>query len=329
MQRQQNPKIVIYLIGVFLGVSILLMLPRGKSENELDWSDRQAPFDYYPLEYEDALGRDIRLPRQPRYFISLAPSITEIFYAMGIGDQLLAVTQFCDYPPEAAELPRIGGMLYPNYEHVLAHNPDIVLGTTLSPPVVYNRFDELGVLSIAFRHSSYQQVLDDIANIGKLLGLPERARQLHTRLHTEITALQEAVSKEAPRRAVLLYGLDGLYSAGQNSWAGDLLTACNAINLAASAESDWPQLSLEALAAKDPEVIIVTASPEDEPALREAAAQLKEHPVWKLMTAVREDRIHFIDNDIIAIPGPRMTLAMRALAEAIHPQVFAEGAETP
>ncbi len=317
-----NPKITIYIVGLLLGTSILFMIPRGSDKEAADWSDRQAPLGYYPIEYEDALGREIRLPRQPRYFISLAPSITEILFAMDMGDHLLGVTQFCRYPPEATELPRIGGIRAPNYEHILALNPDIVMGTTLSAPVIYNRFDEIGVLSIAFKHSSYEQVLDDIANIGKLLGVPDKALRLHSELTDSINAVQEAVADLPTPRTVLLYGLDGLYSAGKGSWAGDLLTACNAMNLAEEADSDWPQLNLESVAASDPEVIIVGIDPEEEAAMEAEVARLKEDPVWRLMSAVKNNRIHFIDKDLLAIPGPRMAEAMDALARAIHPEAF-------
>ena len=127
------------------------------------------------------------------------------------------------------------------------------------------------------------------------------------------------------RRVLLLYELEELYSAGKGSWPGDMIRLCRAVNIAAEAPSPWPKLSLEGVAAADPEVLLL-AVPSDaalRDAVRERIAGLSSHPVWQHVNAVKQNRVVMVDKALLSVPGPRVIDALGAVSEAIYPEVFA------
>ena len=321
-------RLIYYLTGVVLGCLILAaVFPRRHRDKPVQ--PQRYQFDGYPfpMSWTDAYGRDLTLPAPPWRLISLSPSITEILYAMGVEDRLLANTQWCRFPPQARELLKIGTLDRPNRELMIHLRPHLVLGTILTPPNIYYQLDETGLLSVAFAHKDLDGVLDDVKIIGKLLGVPGAALKVVNEIESRREGVLNALRSQhsTPRRRVLLlYDLKDLSSAGEGSWPGDMIELCHAVNIASGANSPWPRLSLEGAIAADPEVILLAVAPGERP-LRKARteiAALSEDPVWRQVSAVRNGRVVIIDKDLLAIPGPRMVDALEAMARAIHPEVF-------
>ncbi len=319
-------RLIYYLSGVVLGCLILAAvyprLHRGKSAQP-----RHYQFDgSYPLSWTDAYGRDLTLPATPLRIISLAPSITEILYAMGIEDRIVANTRWCRFPPQSRELPKIGTLDRPNRELMIHLRPHLVLGTVLTPPNIYYQLEEAGLLSVAFAHQDLDGVLNDVRSIGKLLGVPGAALKvvnaIESRREDVLIALRTQGSPH--RRVLLLYDLKDLSSAGAGSWPGDMIDLCHAVNIASGASSPWPRLSLEGTVAADPEVILLAVALGERPLqkVRAEIAALSKNPVWRQVSAVQNDRVVIIDKDLLAIPGPRMVDALEAMARAIHPEAF-------
>lgn len=323
-------RIIYYLSGVVLGCLILAaVLPRihrGKPARPQHY--RLAPVGYYPLSWTDAYGRDMTLPATPWRIISLAPSITEILYAMGIEDRIVANTRWCRFPPQARELPKIGTLDRPNRELMIHLRPHLVLGTVLTPPNIYYQLGEAGLLSVAFAHKDIDGVLNDVKTIGKLLGVPGAALKVVNGIESRREGILSALRTQdsMPRRRVLLlYDLKNLSSAGAGSWPGDMIELCHAINIASGANSPWPRLSLEGAIAADPEVILLAVAQDEQPLQKARAeiADLSKDPVWRQVSAVRNGRVVIIDKDLLVIPGPRMVDALEVMALAIHPEAFA------
>ena len=323
-----NRRIAVYLAGVALGCIILMLFP---------WQDRHerwaarlpdpSPPGHYPLIWRDGHGLEIALNRMPIRLVSLAPSITEIIYALGLESRLVANTRFCLYPEGAADKPRIGGLSDPNHELLLQHRPDLIIGTTMTPKPVYDRLRSLKLRTAAFAHSDLDGVLDDIRNIGRLVGEPGAAFALIKSMDTRRQSVLQQVKEldlDAPKPVVLLYDLDALFSAGKGSWVSDLITATGGRNIADTAGSPWPKLSIEGILKADPELLIL-AVPFRGAQLVRAHRKLEAltgNPVWRTVRAIQLNAVYAMNKDILAIPGPRSIDALEAFAAALHPGAF-------
>ncbi len=331
-----NRKIKIYLVGVFLGCLLLMVLPKpfGKSRKS-DRPSAAGGHGIYPITVNDGYGREVTLKLAPGRIISLAPSVTEILYAIGMGERLVANTKFDRYPPEAANLYKIGDMRHPNLEMMVQLRAGLVLGTVLSPASLYERMEAAGLTAVALAHTDWEGVLADIGTVGKLVGAPGEALRAIRELRAKRDRILEKINSEGRKpaqRVALLYDLEKLYSAGSGSWAGDLIELCHAENIAAGLPSAWPQLSLEGFLKSDPQVVIVAVG--ESLAARQAATRaiqaLKEDAVWKQISAVRNGRVAMVPKSYFDVPGPRMVNALEEVARAIHPEAFsAQSGQVP
>lgn len=325
-------KVLTYLVGFGIGCVILMLLPRGeKQPDQHPWHKQTAPDGTYPMEVTDDLGRTVVLERQPRHFISLAPSVTEMLFAMDMGDHLRAVTQWCAWPEEARALrdagAQIGSMDQPNRELIAAYRPDLVIGTDFTPPEIYAAIQNPPRLSaLCLKHDSMEDILKDIRTLGKVTGVPGHALRLINRLQAERAAVEARLAphRDEPRPRVLFLlsieegGQPG-WAPGGNTWIGELIEASHADNIAARLSQSWGEISMEALLQLDPQILLVRAAetPQAQDLLEQRLAALRQHPVWKQVSAVRNGRIHVLPHGPLNIPGPRVMQAYGAVADAI------------
>lgn len=317
-----------YLVGVAIGGLILLVLPRPYriDKGELAAGGVRGTRGF-PTDIEDGYGRRVMVASPAERVVSLAPSVTEILFAMGVGDRLVAATIYCTYPEKAKSLPKVGNMCQPNLELVLELQPDLVLGTILSPLSLYERMEDTGLRTISFKQDNFEGVIRNIGEIGRILGATEEALRVATDIEKRrdviLTRLQ-GLEKRPRVRAVLLYDLEKLYSAGRGSWPGDMLEFCHAENVASVLPSSWPQMSFEGLIVSDPQVVVLAVPSNDvaQERARRGLDGLAEDPVWRHVSAVEEGRLEVVERDFFTVPGPRMIDALEALAAAIHPGLF-------
>ncbi|MEX0326102.1 MAG: ABC transporter substrate-binding protein [Puniceicoccaceae bacterium] len=328
----KGQKILTYATGFALGCLILAIIPREReAPKEHPWHAQTALEGTYPISLQDDLGRTVQLERQPRHFISLAPSITEILFAMEMGDHLMAVTQWCDYPEEARALrdagAQIGSMDQPNRELIATYRPDLILGTDLTPPEIYAAIENPpNTVAVALAHDSMQDVLDDVRLVGRLTGVPGKALRLVDKLQAEQAAVRSALepfAMEAPKRVLFLLSIEESmqpgWAPGENTWVHNLIEESRATNLAAELGKSWGQVSLEGLLSMNPEILLIRdgESPQAQEALRGRIARLEEHPVWRQVEAVKTDRVHILPYGPLNIPGPRIMDAYGAVAGAV------------
>jgi iron complex transport system substrate-binding protein len=333
-------KVLIYLTGVLLGLLLLSLIPRKKEPREPHpWHSQTAPEGTYPMEVVDDYGRTVTFVRQPRWIVSLAPSATEMLFAMGMGDHLSAVTKWDTFPEEALRLREsgltIGDLHQPDIERIFSLPADIVIGSKLTPRHVYERIQQDSRrVALAIEPESLDDLLErDLPLLGKVLGVPGKALGLVLPLRERRAAVHarlEAVRALPPRRALILLSLeDNLapgWSPGAGTWAGGLLEEAHGENLAARLGTEWGEYPLEGLLAEDPEVIFFKdgESPAEAERLRARLAALPEHPVWRHLRAVREGRLVILAPGPLSIPGPRMVDALEAIAEGLWPETSEE-----
>jgi len=270
-----------------------------------------------PITVVDDVGNTVTLNTEPQRIISLAPANTEILYALGLGDRVVGVTEYCNYPPEAAEKPKVGGFSDVDLEQVVGQEPDLVLATSLHTSEVVPALQERGVPVFVVDPQTVLGVLETIRTIGHITGEDQAAAALTSQMQERINAVQETI-KDAPRPRVFWELGPELYTAGPGSFLNDLIVMAGGENVAADAESPWPQLSLEAIVLKDPAIVVLA-----DHNYGETAETVTQRPGWWNITAVREGRIvELTDDDIFSRPGPRIVEGLEFLAQAFHPDLF-------
>lgn len=262
----------------------------------------------------DETGRTIHVSVEIKRVISLAPNLTEIVYALGAEDRLVAVTNQCDYPAPARSKPRVGDVLNPNIERIIELRPDVVLGTTSG-----NRRETVEVLERAgiplygVNAHSVDDIFTSLRDVAALLGIPEAgealAARLQARLQTLTSHLQEA---KAPRILFVLW-LEPLLTVGSDTFLNDVIRRAGAQSVTADLSQDWPRLSLEYVIESDPDYLVLPRAY----SLEDRLAQLSRQPPWEEVRAVRQDHIIWL-NDAVLRPGPRIVEAIEELARALH-----------
>ena len=248
----------------------------------------------------DDLGRTVRLDAPARCIVSLAPSITESFFAIGAGDQVCGVTDYCTYPEAATTKRHVGGMTTPNIEEIVSLHPDLIVvsmeGNTRQD---FDRLTRLGIPAFVSNPRTVAGIYRSLEQLGALSGHSPDAERLVRSLKAREDSL--VPSRDSKRERVLLFiSLDPLIAAGNNTFINDMLARAGAVNLAATATGSYPALSREAVLTDDPDALVLTSDlAGDVPAL------LKRFPEWKRLTAVQRGRVYRINPDLISRPGPR------------------------
>lgn len=272
----------------------------------------------FPLTLTDDAGRTVTLKAAPQRVISLAPSNTETVYALGKGALLVGVTEYCDYPADAKSKPKIGGFTKIDLEKVVGLTPDLVLATNIHTKSIVPELEKRGLTVFVIEPQNVDEVLSKLVTFGKLLGATNEATQLTAQLKSRMDAVTSKVTtaKTKPR---VFYEIDKtLFTAGPGSFIDDLLVKAGGVNIAADAKGAYPQLTVEAVIAKDPEVILL-----GDMLFGESPESVKARPGWATITAVKNNRIIPIpDENLITRPGPRIIDGLEIVARALHPDLF-------
>lgn len=248
-----------------------------------------------------------------RRVVSLAPNATEVLFALGEGSRVVGVSRYDDYPPEVARLPRVGGMVDPSFEAIVALRPDAVVGAR--GPVnrsVLDRLESLGVRTLFPSVESVAEIHAAIAAMADLVGVPERAATLHARIDARIAAVRRAVQGRASPSVLAVFGQRPISVAGPGSFIAELIALAGGRN-AVTTGPRWPSLALEAVLALAPEVVLDMTAHEGHGPLAEAWAG------YAAIPAVRDGRVVRLSDPMLTRPGPRVGEALAVLARAIHP----------
>ena len=279
----------------------------------------------FPIELVDQAGRVVRIEKMPEKIISLAPSNTEILYALGLEERLVGVTEYCDYPEAAKEKPKIGGFSTVDIEKVVEIQPDLILAANIHEAEVIPQLERLGLTVLAIDSKTVEEVLESIKLVGRATGKEEAAAQLTAEMEKRIKAVTDktaALSETQRPRVFYILWHDPLMTAGRETRIHELIEKAGGINIARDLAGEYPKPSLEAVIMANPQVIIAGSghgSGQDVPvqfALTE--------PRLTEVEARQKGRIYEIDSDLTSRPGPRIVDGLEKLAEFIHPELFKE-----
>jgi len=268
----------------------------------------------------DDSGREITLDTIPQRIISHVPPITEILFALGLGDRVVGVSDFCDYPEAAQTKASIGDYYNPSIEKIVALEPDLVLTDGHSDSI--DGLEGLGIPRVVIDPQDFDGIFRDIELLGQITGVAEIARQVIDDMEQAISGVVDQVAgKDRPR---VLYIIDATdlslpWTAGPGSFIDYLINMAGGDNVAAAAESAWVQLSIEEVVNVDPEIIIV---PTAHGTAFTTLEVLQEHPGWRETTAIRQGAVYTIDGDLVDGYGPRIVEGLAVIAGIIHPELF-------
>jgi iron complex transport system substrate-binding protein len=276
--------------------------------------------------FKDEVGRNLDLPFPPQRLVCTAPSVTEILFALGLGDRVVGVSAYCNYPPEALRKEKIGGYINPSLEKILELRPDLVMGIADGDLKAFmNKISGLGIPVYVSNPRTVADVLSSIRKIGEVTGATEAALRLTASMGRRIEEVRRRVEKQPRPRVLHLMSYDPLISSSKGSFVDDLLQAAGGTNVAAHARGRHPRLSLEEVIVRDPEVILVSGMLSQDP-LKE---QKQWWDRWQEVSAVRRGRVYVIDADLILRPSPRIVDGLEEMARMIHPEAFHPGAQGP
>ncbi|MCU0596903.1 MAG: cobalamin-binding protein, partial [Desulfobacterota bacterium] len=253
--------------------------------------------------FQDALGREINLPAPPRRMIALAPNLTEILYALGLGERVVGVTDHCNYPPEASLKPKVGSYIRLNVEKIISLSPDLVIGTMDgNERYVLDLLEQAHIKVYFVNPRDVRQAIETISTLGLVCGLSEKARQISDALTLRVDHVVK-VARDRKRPLVFLQiNIQPIMSVNRNTVHHDLIRLAGGDNMTADEAVTYPRISLEEVIRRKPEVLLVS-SMEREGRFEKARQDWLQ---WTSLPAVQKGRVHLIDSDLIDRPSPRV-----------------------
>ncbi|ABA57353.1 ABC transporter substrate-binding protein [Nitrosococcus oceani] len=264
-------------------------------------------------------------PEKYHRIISLAPSITETLFALGLEEQVVGVTRYCDYPPKALTKPKVGGYLDPHLEAIIALRPDLVI-TFPGHQTFTPRLEQLGISTLQVQHQKLKDILDSIRIIGMATGKEAEAKTLLASLKSRMEAIRTKTAHLPRPRVLVVMGhpvspLREIFVAGAADPYDEMIRIAGGINAYQGHLIRVPPLSAEGIMHLDPEVIIELISEQTAPQDLDDTALLQDWARLSTVAAVKTGRIHFFADDFDTVPGPRFIRTLEKMARAIHPEL--------
>ncbi len=264
---------------------------------------------------KDFLGREVTIANEPQRIVSLSPSTTELIYALGVGDRVVGVTDYDDYPPEVKELAKVGDFSGPNVEAIVAQKPDLILASSVSGTEEMEALQKQGIPVLMLEAKNINQIYQSLEILGELTGTEQKAAEIIAEMKNKINEIHNKV-KDLPKVDVFyLVDVNGNWTAGKGTFIDELLKLAQGNNLAGDVDG-WVQYSIERLVEQNPEVIIAPPHAGD-------LHNLKNMPGYKETKAVKNDRVFIIsDDNIISRGSNRIVIGLEEIAKFLHPEAF-------
>ncbi|WP_342679885.1 helical backbone metal receptor [Methanofollis sp. UBA420] len=278
---------------------------------------------WQPVTLTDDFGERVVIAQEPRRIVSLAPANTEILFALGLGDRVVGVTDYCNYPAEAEDKPKVGGFSTVNIERVVAAKPDLVLAAYGNTEEVVNHLRDLGLTVVALNPDSMQGTLRDITLAGEATGRTAEAADLKKSMQTRIDAVTAAVGTTTERPSVMhAVWYDPIWVSGNATFQNELITLAGGKNAFSDVEG-WQIVTLERFITTNPDIVLVNSGT----GMGESGNNLiyryfMDEPRFAKMKAIKDDKVYIVSSDIIDRGGPRIVDALEEVAADIHPELF-------
>ena len=267
----------------------------------------------------DEVGRRVLIPDNPRRIVPLAPSITETLFALGLNDEIVGVTNYCDYPAEALEKPRIGGFVNPCIEKIVSLRPELIIATyDGNRRETVNKLTELAFAIFVTYPKDFDGILRTIENMGWITGRKREASRIVSdikRRREEIIKLTKDLEKP---KVFLQVGDSPLITIGRDTFANDLIETAGGISISRDEPMHYPTYSIEDVLIKEPDIIIITSMDSK----RDSKGLMRKWAKWGSIPSVKRGKVFVIDSDLVNRPSPRIIEGLEEIAKIIHPEIF-------
>lgn len=263
----------------------------------------------------DQTGRRVKLPDHPRRLISIAPSITETLYELGLGDRLVGDTDNCDYPPQAKALPHVGAMVNPSLEKIVSLKPDLVLGTDeANRRETADQLERLGIPLYGVTAHTVEGVIQSVEDLGRILDWEQPTQKLVASLRARVAAVDKRVQGQPRPKVLFVVWYRPLITAGNQTFISNVIRRAGGDSISDDMKMEWPHMGLETVLSRSPDVILFPKTEAFAPGVDE----FRKLPGWRDLTAVKNHRLYFVEETIMR-PSPRLVDALEELANILHP----------
>ncbi|PFA62112.1 ABC transporter substrate-binding protein [Bacillus sp. AFS015802] len=312
------------ILALLLAVGFLSACGTSNDDQKKEHAEVSGDQSGFPLSLKDALDHKVTLEEKPKHIVSLIPSNTEILFELGLNKEIVGVSDFDNYPEEAADKEKIGGMEF-NVEKIVGLNPDLVLAhesTAKSAEEGLNQLRDAGLnVFIVHDAKSFEEVYGTINDIGTLVGKKDQAASIVSDMKSDLKSIQEKAGEVSEKKRVYVEVSPSpdIYSTGKNTFIDQMLSMVNAENVMSDQEG-WVQVNQEAVISANPDVIITTYGYYSE----NPKEQVMGREGWKDVSAVKNGEVYDVHSDLVTRTGPRLVEGVEEIAKSIYPEVFAE-----
>lgn len=302
------------LIAVLAACILAVLLVSGCGEAAKKAEEQR------PAVFTDDLGREVSLEEAPSRIVSISPACTEILFGLGLGDKVVGVTEYCDYPEEALEKEKIGTFTTPNLEAIVALEPDLVLATGGVQAEMLDRMEELGLTVYAVNPTTFDETLATVLEVGEITGAVDKAEEIVTDMNQRAVEVARRVNekekegKTRPRAFFEIYYENNVWTAGKGSIISDLIRQAGGENIGDVQSGDYYEFSVEELLSQNPQVYLVGSGSMSDP------GDIASRPGWDRMEAVRDGRVYVIEENLLYRTGPRLIDGLEAIHAALYPE---------
>jgi len=317
MKMKNKSKIIltIFIISLFI-----LTACSNKTAAPSTDSKEAKNFEEFPLTIEDQMGRKVTIEKQPERIVSLAPSNTEILFNLELGDKIVGVTDFCDYPEEAKTKEKIGGFSEPNIEKIISLQPDIVFATNMHQKPV-EELEKLGIPAVVLDPKDFDDMLASVEIMGRATGQSEKAAKIVNDLKARMEDIENKTAKlTEDRRPKVYYEIwpSPITTAGPGTFVNDIIQKAGGINIAGDAKKSYPEYSVEMIVAKNPDIIIFSHHGSS----NQSVEDILSRQGWENVNAIKNKKVFYIDENLVQRATPRLVDGLEEMAKIIHPELF-------
>ena len=267
-----------------------------------------AAYAGYPMKVKDARGKVIVIKSKPMRIVSIAPSNSEILFALGLKNRVVGVTRYCNYPKEAQKKRKIGDMVV-STEAVVSLKPDLILAQATVNDTAIVLLENLGLTVFAINQKTIAQVARDIRTVGMITARPKTAETIAGKIESTIAAVKASRAKKSKKSVLMEVQANPLWAAGPKTFVDEMMHIANAKNIAFDARSGFVPFSNELAISRNPDVIIV--------GMKSDVDFFLKSPEWRNTNAVKNKRVYVIDHDLMVRTGPRLATGLKKLAEKL------------
>lgn len=276
----------------------------------------------FPLTVKDDRGKEFLFKEMPRRIVSLVPTQTELLYSLGLEKEVVGVTTYCNYPDTAIQKEKVGGFAEFDVEKIATLKPDLILSFGSVQREVIEELDKRGLKIFWIYPHTLNEILDSFERVGEITGKAQEAKTLRASVDREINAIRKTVGSvpEEQRPTVFrVMGIDPPATIGMENFQSDIFYLAGGRNSFADVAKDYFKVEAQELLKRNPDLLVICGDNEDE-----SKQKLKESPVFKNLTAVKNDAVLVIPCDLICRPGPRVAGTAKSIARALYREKFTD-----